>query len=202
MTKRGRKSGASLAIRPVTPIETTQRPVPPDELSDEGAAEWREIVDRLPADWFTRETQALLVQYCRHVVAARHVSQLIAAIQEVEKFDFKAYHDALKMQQRESGILASLATKMRISQQSTYDKSRKKARAGKLSRGPSKLDGPEFERLVSSIKPVVEDFRSGVSLSDAGKCNDRKTPAQESTIIRATFPQVVLGLSSDSHMGL
>jgi hypothetical protein len=135
MTKRGRKSGASLAIRPVTPIETTPRPAAPDELSDEGAAEWREIVDRLPADWFTRETQALLVQYCRHVIAARRVSQLITELEEDEELDFKAYHDALKAQQRESGILASLATKMRISQQSTYDKSRKKGEGGKPSRG-------------------------------------------------------------------
>jgi hypothetical protein len=111
MTKRGRKSGASLAIRPVTPIETAPRPAPPEQLSDEGAAEWREIVDRLPADWFTRETHALLVQYCRHIIAARRVSQLIAVLEEDEKLDFKAYHDALKAQQRESGILASLATK-------------------------------------------------------------------------------------------
>ena len=48
------------------------------ELSDEEGEEWCEIVDRLPADWFARETHALLVQYCRHVVAARRVSQLIA----------------------------------------------------------------------------------------------------------------------------
>lgn len=134
MTKRGRKSAASLAIRPVTPVEKTPRPTPPSELSDEEADEWRAIVDRLPADWFARETHVLLVQYCRHIIAARRVSQLIAAIQEsasVEDFDFKAYHDALKMQQRESAILASLATKMRISQQSTYDKSRKKGEGGK-----------------------------------------------------------------------
>jgi hypothetical protein len=89
------------------------------------------IVDRLPADWFARETHALLVQYCRHVVAARRVSQLIAALEADEKLDFKAYHDALKAQQRESSILASLATKMRISQQSTYDKSPKKGEGGK-----------------------------------------------------------------------
>jgi hypothetical protein len=134
MGKRGPKSGASLAIRPVTPIEKTPRPAPPRELSDEEGEEWCAIVDRLPADWFARETHALLVQYCRHIVAARRISQLIAAIQAVEKaedFNFKAYHDALKMQQRESGILASLATKMRISQQSSYDKSRKKGEGGK-----------------------------------------------------------------------
>jgi hypothetical protein len=130
-SKRGRKSGASLAIRPVTPVEKTPRPAPPVELSDEEADEWRAIVDRLPAEWFARETHGLLVQYCRHVVAARRVSQLIAAIQEASPFCLKSYLDALKAQQRESGILASLATKMRISQQSTYDKSKRKREGGK-----------------------------------------------------------------------
>ena len=71
-----------------------------------------------------------LVQYCRHVVTARRIHQLIEALQTDAELDFKAWHDALKMQQRESGVLASLATKMRISQQSTYDKSRKKGESG------------------------------------------------------------------------
>jgi hypothetical protein len=50
MTKRGRKSAESLAIRPVTPVETPPRPTPPDELNDEEAEEWLAIVNRLPAD--------------------------------------------------------------------------------------------------------------------------------------------------------
>ena len=130
MTKRGRISEASLAIRPVTPVERTQRPAPPDELTDEQAAEWRAVVGRMPADWFARETYPLLVQYCRHVVAARRIHQLIEALQTDDELDFKAWHDALKMQQRESAILCSLATKMRISQQATYDKSKKKGDGG------------------------------------------------------------------------
>jgi hypothetical protein len=131
MTKRGRKSAASLALRPVTPVEATPRPAPPDELSDEEADEWRAVVDRLPADWFARETHPLLVQYCRHVVTARRIRQLIAKLEAEEDFSLKDWADTLKMQQRESAVLATLATKMRISQQSTYDKSRKKGDGGK-----------------------------------------------------------------------
>ena len=130
MTKRGRKSVASLALRPVTPVETTPRPAPPHELSDEEAEEWRAVVDRLPADWFARETHALLIQYCRHVVTARRIRQLITKLEAEEDFSLKDWAEALKMQQRESAILASLATKMRISQQATYDKSRKKGDGG------------------------------------------------------------------------
>ncbi len=130
-TKRGRTSAASLAMRPVTPVGQTDRPAPPDELNDEEAEEWLAVVNRLPADWFARETFPLLVQYCRHVVTARRISQLIEALQEQEKLDMKAYASALRMQARESGVIASLATKMRISQQSTYDKSKKKGNGGK-----------------------------------------------------------------------
>jgi hypothetical protein len=131
MTKRGRKSAASQALAPVKPVDQIPRPAPPDQLTDEEAEEWCAVVDRMPADWFARETHALLVQYCRHVIAARRIAQFIAHLQQEEELDVKGWADALKMQARESQIIATLATKMRISQQSTYDKSRKKGDGGK-----------------------------------------------------------------------
>jgi hypothetical protein len=131
MTKRGRKSSGELAIRPVSPLDKVERPAAPDELNDEEAEEWIAIVNRLPADWFTRETYPLLIQYCRHVITARRVRQMITALEaDADNFDFKLYEAALKMQARESQILTTLATKMRISQQSTYDKSKKKGDGG------------------------------------------------------------------------
>jgi hypothetical protein len=78
MRQRGRKSAASLTVIGSSGIETVQRPEPPAELSEEQAAEWQAMVNRLSADWFPRETWPLLVQYCRHVVSARRVAQLIA----------------------------------------------------------------------------------------------------------------------------
>ena len=89
MTKQGRKSAASLALRPITPVEAKPRPAPPAELSDEEAEEWRAVVGRMPADWLARETYPLLVQYCRHVVSARRIHQLIEALQNDEELDFK-----------------------------------------------------------------------------------------------------------------
>lgn len=52
---------------------------------------------------------------------------------ESEDFDItvSALDRLLKMQERESRVITTLATKMRISQQSTYDKSKKKPLAGK-----------------------------------------------------------------------
>jgi hypothetical protein len=102
MGTRGRRSAASLTVIGAGGIETHRRPEPPSDLSDEQAAEWRSIVARMPADWFGRETQPLLAQYCRHVVSSRRVQQLVAAIEADEDFDIAAYDKALKMQARET----------------------------------------------------------------------------------------------------
>lgn len=126
MGMRGPRSQASLTVVSSNPLEVVERPQPPGDLSDEQAAEWCAIVDRLPADWFGRETEALLAQYCRHIVASRRVAQLVAASEADEDFDLRDYDRLLKMQEREGRAITSLATKMRISQQSTYDKSKKK----------------------------------------------------------------------------
>src|SRR5688572_2134444 len=118
MKQRGRKSGAELAI--VTgPVETVARPDAPYELTDEQAEEWHKVVGRLPADWFPTETHALLTQYCKHVVAARRIAQLIGAEEKKENLDLANYDALLRMQDRESKSIGMLATRMRITQQST-----------------------------------------------------------------------------------
>lgn len=140
MGTRGRTSAAALSVISGGGIETVRRPDPPRELTDDEAVEWRAVVNRLPADWFPTETLPLLAQYCRHTVAARRVATMIEQLDnlmgaevksggnpaEVVMSSAKAVDRLLKMQERESRCLSSLATKMRISQQTTYDKSRKK----------------------------------------------------------------------------
>lgn len=126
MGARGRRSTADLAVIGASGIETVRRPEPPADLTDEQAAEWRAVVNRLPADWFPRETHGLLAQYCRHVVAGRRIQQLVSSIEAEKDFDLVAYDRALKMQERESRCIASLATRMRISQQSKFDKQKKR----------------------------------------------------------------------------
>ena len=121
-----RQSAAALSVISAEGIVTIRRPEPPEELTDEQAQEWRAIINRLPADWFPRETHGMLVQYCRHVVASRRVAQLIAAHEASENFDTEDYDRLLKMQEREGRAISSLATRMRISQHSTYDKKKAK----------------------------------------------------------------------------
>ncbi len=128
MSNRGRPSAASLAVAAIGPsgITSSERPKPAPELTKEQAVEWRVIVNRMPADWFQAETLPLLSAYCRHIVSARRVASLIQAAEQSDDFDLIDYDRLLKMQERESRCLSSLSVKMRISQSTTYDKSKKK----------------------------------------------------------------------------
>lgn len=110
-------------------VEAIQRPEPDETLTDEQATEWRAIVNRLPADWFPRETWGLLAQYCRHVVSARRVAELIRQAESAKRLDVDDYDRLLKMQEREGRALSSLATRMRLSQQGSFDKKKGKGKA-------------------------------------------------------------------------
>lgn len=126
MGTRGRKSTASLTVV-ASHVEALDRPDAPYDLTDEESDEWRAVVNRLPADWFPRETWPLLSQFCRHVVNARRVAQLIAKTTSGKNLDIGDYDKLLAMQEREGRAMSSLATRMRITQQATYDKTKKKS---------------------------------------------------------------------------
>lgn len=131
MGSRGRVSSASLEIARSGNVERVQRPDAPYDLTDDQTEEWWAVVNRMPADWFPRETHALLAQFCRHVVTARRVAQLIAACEGGEGFDLGEYDQLLKMQEREGRALSSLATRLRITQQATVTAKAKKPAQGK-----------------------------------------------------------------------
>lgn len=126
MGERGRKSSSSLMVAAGQTVQAVQRPEPPDELTEEQARVWYGVVDSMPADWFGRETHEMLAQYCRHAVAARRVAQLIAQAEKDDEFKVGDYDLLLKMQEREGRALSSLATRMRMTQQTQYDKSKKR----------------------------------------------------------------------------
>ncbi len=119
MGKRGRKSAASMGVI----LGIAERPEPPEELTPEQAAEWRAVVRRLPVAWFPREIWPLLAQYCRHIVNARHIAGLIEDAHKGDLTDGAAlmrFNRLLGMQERQSNVMAGLATKMRISNQARY----------------------------------------------------------------------------------
>lgn len=121
MATRGRKSAASKEVSAAH--LPGQRPAPPRDLTKFQSDEWRAVVARMPADWFTRETHGLLVQYVRHVENAAKLATAIDAFPAshlltedgAERFD-----KLTKMAEREGRAMSSLATRMRLTQQSRY----------------------------------------------------------------------------------
>jgi len=121
MAARGRASAAAIE----TPaILAGRRPPPPAELNKAQAAEWKAVVDRMPADWFTRETHAMLSQYVRHVDMAAKLGEALGNFPVadlltdagVERFD-----KLTKLHEREGRAMSSLATRLRLTQQSRYN---------------------------------------------------------------------------------
>jgi hypothetical protein len=102
----------------VTPLGVQQRIEAPHDLTDEEREVWVAVINAEPADHFTASTAPMLAQYCRHVISSRRVAELIQRAVGGE-LCIRDYNELLHMQERESRVIATLATKMRISQQST-----------------------------------------------------------------------------------
>jgi hypothetical protein len=119
MSKRGRKSLAALEVVYAKPVEAVERLKAPDDLVDEEVEVWAAVVDTMPADWFTPATVPLLKQYCRHSVQAKRIAEMIERATSDPELNIKDWDRLLKMQERESRMLSSLAVKMRISQSAT-----------------------------------------------------------------------------------
>ena len=131
MGARGPRAKATYDVRSAN-IVAIERPDAPYDLNDEQSEEWRAVVDRLPAEWFPRETWPILAQYCRHVVSARHIAKLIHDLERRDGgFEVDEYDKLLKMQEREGRALSSLATRMRLTQQAVHDREKKKPKETK-----------------------------------------------------------------------
>lgn len=119
MQQRGRKGAAE--VETLGAIALVERPPAPLDLTPEETDVWMGVVDALPADWFPRETWGLMAQYCRHIVAARRIAQLVDAEMAREDLDIKALDQLLGMQARETSSIKATSASMRLSQQSAYN---------------------------------------------------------------------------------
>lgn len=118
MNKPGRKSTAELATVPVLPI---QRPQPPDELSPQEAEKWREIVNAQPVDWWTPGNLPLLVAYVRAISAYEFLSGQLERYTSLDTDEqIRAYKNLSQVQKAQADLMATMATKMRLTQQSRY----------------------------------------------------------------------------------
>jgi phage terminase small subunit len=114
MGARGRRSNAELTLLQRAEEVVVRRPDPPDHLSDGARMEWREVVNSLPADHFSRGMHPLLEAYCRSAVAARVIDRLIQELDEREGATQADYDRLLVMHEREARALASLAVRLGI----------------------------------------------------------------------------------------
>lgn len=119
-----RKSAASLAV--VTSIPG-QRPRPPKGLTTAQAAIWKAVVATKPHDWFNPDSYPLLIAYCRHTATADALGARIDAVETLHAGPdlggasltfFADLGELLKMRDRETKAIISLARQMRLSQQS------------------------------------------------------------------------------------
>lgn len=106
------------------------RPEPPEDMPEDQVVVWERIVFGLPPDWFRPETLDLLENYCRHQCRCRAVS---TKLNELARADRAAglgpsaqFITMLHEELAQTKAMIELATKMRITQQSTYDASKRK----------------------------------------------------------------------------
>ena len=119
MGTRGRKSAESLTVvTEAIPV----RPDPPDSLTRRQAEVWRAVVATKPADWFTADSQPLLVAYCKAVENHERISTEIEKANKAKLSGekLKEYEKLIVLQEKQARLMATLATKMRLTQMSRY----------------------------------------------------------------------------------
>jgi hypothetical protein len=98
-----------------------RRPDPPEKLSDLERAVWRRIVATKPPEWFSADSQQLLVEYCRACVFADQLAEALSKFDEsATTLTDPAWLKIRDLQERNARLLSTLATKMRLTQQSRW----------------------------------------------------------------------------------
>lgn len=114
-----RRSAADLSVVALA----KPRPSPPAELAGEQAEVWKSVVASKPPEWFDEGTFPLLVAYCRISCDARATDALTADVLRAgieSDADLSRYERLNRMRMAQASTLSTLATKMRLSQQSRY----------------------------------------------------------------------------------
>jgi len=114
-----RKSAASLAVCMPSPAGKTKTQ-PPSTLSADAAAEWTKVATGKPASWLTPDVSPLLESYVCAVVAARTISKCVddALDKLAEPGGMARYVAMLKTAEQQARLVATLATKLRLTPQS------------------------------------------------------------------------------------
>jgi hypothetical protein len=79
----------------------------------------------MPADWFLRESHPLLANLCQLIVESRRVAGELAALRRESLKDASTlthFDQLVRLELKLSSGIASLATKLRLTNQSRYGK--------------------------------------------------------------------------------
>lgn len=128
-TKRGRKSTAEMLT--VVPI-SGQRLEPPEHLTEEQAAEWRAIVDSLPADYFRPGDVPLLAAYCvASVFYKRAAADMQARGLTITDDRGREYvNPAHQVLTSQAAAMAQMAVKLRLCPSARYSEKQAATKAG------------------------------------------------------------------------
>lgn len=116
----GRKSVEALSVVVSIP---GQRMEPPESLTEAQKATWRSVVATKPPEWFAADSAPVLIAYCKAVETHGYLSVQVETYQARKRLTGKAlraYGFLLKAQEQQARLIAVLATKMRLVQQSRY----------------------------------------------------------------------------------
>ena len=111
-----RESAASLSV--VRSITDSRLPTPAG-LSETEAALWRAVIDSKPADWFGDDNAPLLKEYVRAALMCDALDERVKGAM-AEGADVGEVKALLDIRDKESKRAASLATKLRLTNQSRY----------------------------------------------------------------------------------
>lgn len=122
MRTRGRRSAADQAV--IIAGTFGKRPDPPGDITERQAEIWRATVASEHAAFFdTAALRALLTDYCRHREAGEKIASVIDSFKTewLKNSDgAKRFHDLLRMRELETRAAMTLATKLRLTNQSRY----------------------------------------------------------------------------------
>ena len=116
----GRKSVEALSVVVSIP---GQRLEPPDALTEGQKTTWRAVVATKPPEWFAADSAPVLVAYCKAVESHAHLSLQVETYQRRKRLSgnaMRAYSFMLKAQEQQAKLIATLATKLRLTPQSRY----------------------------------------------------------------------------------
>jgi hypothetical protein len=139
-----------------------QPPEPPDELSEDEAIEWRNIVSQMPPDYFQNEVFPILIELCRHICLSRFYYGKLQMLNKRMGVDKKSIGAALQMARMhtlESKVVAQLLGRLGVTKR-TREGREKKAVRNIGGRRPWELsrayDEENLEDLSNGANP--EDF--------------------------------------------